>query len=175
MREPLGWLVCIFTGFMQTVTCLLCARKMMHLLVCLTSLPVVCRWHRLTDWGWLLTCQWDCWFDNEQNALHCLEGMKQESGRQSLIDRLHRDRGRQLHELNQPRQMDKRVSFLSLFFFTSVISLCLPLLVEWHEGICPVKNWVVGCWHGYVSGSRCRFAYGPADATATHCLLLQLI
>ena len=32
----------------------------------------------------------------------------------------------------------------------------------------PVKNWVVGCWRGYVSGSRCRFAYGPADATATH-------
>ena len=25
----------------------------------------------------------------------------------------------------------------------------------------------------YLSGARCRFAYGPADATATHCLLLQ--
>jgi len=36
-----------------------------------------------------------------------------------------------------------------------------------------VKNWVVGCWHGYLSGAMCRFAYGPADATATHCLLLQ--
>jgi len=34
------------------------------------------------------------------------------------------------------------------------------------NGIRPVKNWVVGCWHGYVSGSRCRFAYGRADATA---------
>jgi len=22
-----------------------------------------------------------------------------------------------------------------------------------------------GCWHGYLSGVRCRFAYGPADAT----------
>jgi len=32
---------------------------------------------------------------------------------------------------------------------------------------------VVGCWHGYVSGSRCRFAYGLADATDTYCLLLQ--
>jgi len=28
----------------------------------------------------------------------------------------------------------------------------------------------VGCWHGYLSGARCRLAYGPADATATHCL-----
>ena len=32
---------------------------------------------------------------------------------------------------------------------------------------------VVGCWCGYLSGARCRLAYGPADATATHCLLLQ--
>jgi len=35
------------------------------------------------------------------------------------------------------------------------------------------KNWVVGCWRGYLSGARCRLAYGPADMTATHCLLLQ--
>jgi len=41
------------------------------------------------------------------------------------------------------------------------------------NGIRPVKNWVVGCWHGYLSEARCRFAYRPADATATHCLLLQ--
>ena len=40
-------------------------------------------------------------------------------------------------------------------------------------GIRPVKNWVVGCWRGYLSGARCRLAYGPADATATNCLLLQ--
>jgi len=31
---------------------------------------------------------------------------------------------------------------------------------------------VVGFWRGYLSGARCRFAYAPADATATHCLLL---
>ena len=30
-----------------------------------------------------------------------------------------------------------------------------------------------GYWHGYLSGARCRLAYGPADATATYCLLLQ--
>ena len=41
------------------------------------------------------------------------------------------------------------------------------------KGIRPVKNWVVGCWCGYLSGARCRLAYDPADATATHCLLLQ--
>ena len=32
------------------------------------------------------------------------------------------------------------------------------------KGIWPVKNWVVGCWHGYLSGARCIFAYRSADA-----------
>ena len=41
------------------------------------------------------------------------------------------------------------------------------------KGIQPVKNCLVGCWRGYLSGVRCRLAYGPADAAATHCLLLQ--
>jgi len=41
------------------------------------------------------------------------------------------------------------------------------------KGIQPVKNRVVGCWCGCLSGARCRLAYGLADATATHCLLLQ--
>jgi len=40
------------------------------------------------------------------------------------------------------------------------------------KGIRPVKNWVVGCWHGYLSGARCRLAYVPSGATATDCLLL---
>ena len=41
------------------------------------------------------------------------------------------------------------------------------------KGIRPVKNWVVRCGHGYLSGARCRLAYGPADTTVAHCLLLQ--
>jgi len=41
------------------------------------------------------------------------------------------------------------------------------------EGHPACKNRVVGCWRGYLSGARCRLAYGPADDTATHCLLLQ--
>jgi len=47
-------------------------------------------------------------------------------------------------------------------------------LVLWHcwlgirKSIQPVKNWVMGYWHGYLSGVWCKwFAYGPADATAT--------
>ena len=38
---------------------------------------------------------------------------------------------------------------------------------------CASVTWVVGCWHGYLSGTICRLAYGPVDATATDCLLLQ--
>ena len=41
------------------------------------------------------------------------------------------------------------------------------------EGHPACKNLVVGCWRGYLSGARYRLAYGPADASATHCLLLQ--
>jgi len=39
----------------------------------------------------------------------------------------------------------------------------LMLLVGWQEGHPACKNWVVGCWHGYLSGARCRLAYSPAD------------
>jgi len=41
------------------------------------------------------------------------------------------------------------------------------------KGIRPVKNWVVGYWRGYLPAARYRLAFGPADATAAHCLLLH--
>ena len=61
---------------------------------------------------------------------------------------------------------------LSLLIVPSVLWRCW--LGGW-KGIRPVKNWVAGtgCCRGCLSGGRCRLAYGPADATATHCLLLQ--
>jgi len=49
----------------------------------------------------------------------------------------------------------------------------LKLLVGWQEGHLACKKLSGGCWRGYLSGARCRLAYGPADSTATHCLLLQ--
>ena len=68
------------------------------------------------------------------------------------------------------------LSGLSLYVY-----VCVGMLpsVLWccrlggRKGIRPVKNLVVGCWHGYLSGARCRFEHGLADATVTHCLLLQ--
>ena len=84
-------------------------------------------------------------------------------------------------------QTDNHASTPPLSFLQAICSCAFinklnqsPLpLVLWHcwlggrKGIRSVKNWVVGCWHGYLSAARCRLAYGPADATATHCLLLQ--
>jgi len=56
----------------------------------------------------------------------------------------------------------------------------LSVTVLWHcwlgsrKDIQPVKTewWGAGVVN-YLSGARCRLAYGPADATASHCLLLQ--
>ena len=69
------------------------------------------------------------------------------------------------------------------FFFCSVCcwfhchgNMCLQCFDCWlgdRKGIRPVKNRVVWCCCGCLSGARCRLAYGPADATATHCLLLH--
>ena len=63
---------------------------------------------------------------------------------------------------------------LVLMNYYNVCAFCaLTLLVGWQEGHPACKSGVVGCWRGFLSGTRCRLAYGPADATATHCLLLQ--
>ena len=47
----------------------------------------------------------------------------------------------------------------------------LTLLVGRQEGhpACKKPEW----WGTGMAGARCRLAYGPADATATHSLLLQ--
>ena len=49
----------------------------------------------------------------------------------------------------------------------------LTLLVRQQEGHLACKK-LSDEVRGYLSGARCRLAYGPADATATHCLLLQI-
>jgi len=58
-------------------------------------------------------------------------------------------------------------------------ALMLLASVLWHcclsgrKNIQPVKSWVMRCWHGYLSGAKCKwFAYGAADSFATHHLLL---
>jgi len=74
------------------------------------------------------------------------------------------------------------VSVIAVLLFACFIAIlwgivyafsALTLLVGRQEGHPACKKRVVGCWRGCLSEARCRLAYGPVDATATHCLLLQ--
>ena len=58
------------------------------------------------------------------------------------------------------RQAHKNVSRFELWWYA------LTLLVGRQPGHPACKNWAVGCWRGYLSGARCRLAYGPADGPA---------
>ena len=64
-------------------------------------------------------------------------------------------------------------NYTRLIMNTWVPSVLWRCWLDGRKGIQPVKNWLVGCLHGYLSGASCRFAHGPADATATYCLMLQ--
>ena len=56
---------------------------------------------------------------------------------------------------------------VSTIYYQNNVTLllsCIPsvLCCCWlggKKGIWPVKNWVVGCWRGYLPGARCRLAY----------------
>ena len=66
-------------------------------------------------------------------------------------------------------------NFIKLSWILFLAFGALSLWRYWlggRKGIWPV-NWVVGCWQCYQSAARCRLAYGPTDAIATHCLFLQ--
>jgi len=61
--------------------------------------------------------------------------------------------------------------FMARFYFfsctTSALWCCFSLLGV-RKSVRPVKNWVMRCWCGCLSGMRCKwFAYGPADATTS--------
>jgi len=63
------------------------------------------------------------------------------------------------------------VIYIKLILYYMVFS-ALTLLVGWQEGhsACRKLSGEVLAW---LSVWRCRPAYGPADATDTHCLWLQ--
>ena len=52
------------------------------------------------------------------------------------------------------------VLFLLSYFEISFAFSALTLMVGQQEGHQACKNWVVGCWHGCLSGARCRLANG---------------
>jgi len=51
----------------------------------------------------------------------------------------------------------------------------LTLLVGLQEGHPACKKLSGGVLAWFLSGARCRLAYGLADATATHCLLQMVL
>jgi len=69
-------------------------------------------------------------------------------------------------------------NIISISFWLCLLQFAfsaLTLLVGRQEGHPACKNWVVGYWHGCLSGARCRwFANGPANATATPSSLASL-
>ena len=60
---------------------------------------------------------------------------------------------------------------LEFYFFCVTLFVCfLPVLwcccLGGRKGIRPVKHWVVRCCRGYLSGARCRLAYGHSLSLA---------
>jgi len=71
-----------------------------------------------------------------------------------------------LHASSELHTQRSLLSMVALLIIVVGAFSALTLLVGRQEGHQPVKTerWDTGV---VVSGSRCRFAYGPADATAT--------
>jgi len=64
------------------------------------------------------------------------------------------------------KQQTQSINSLSVLLPSVLFAFsALTLLVGRQEEQPACKNWVMRCWCGYLSGTRCRlFEYGPADA-----------
>jgi len=49
---------------------------------------------------------------------------------------------------------------INIYTISKVPSVLWRCRLGGRKGIRPVKNWVVGCWRGYLSAARCRLAHG---------------
>ena len=78
-----------------------------------------------------------------------------------------------IYKTNYFINLNVSVSFILFYLFTCIFKYALTLLVGQQEGHPACKKLSGGYWCGYLSEARCRLAYGPADVTATYCLLLQ--
>jgi len=65
------------------------------------------------------------------------------------------------------------VIYICMAHSTSFAYSALMLLVGRQKGHPACKKLSGGVLACYLSGARYRLAHGPADATATHCVLLQ--
>jgi len=83
------------------------------------------------------------------------------------------EKDRTILDFNEARDNGVTVASAGPYANQTVPSVLWRRWLGSRKDIWRAKNWVVGCSHGCLSGVRCRFAYGPADATATLYLLLQ--
>ena len=69
-----------------------------------------------------------------------------------------------------------RCSCYSAYVSSSVAFTLLVGQREGHPACKKTEWWVLAMptWHGYLSGARCRLAYGPADVTEYSCFSLVL-
>ena len=161
------------------VVCIIIVRRTLHYYTPLTvSFPRQPGYQKGKNqpgfkWGkrwWLFGCIGISWTICKQSAFH---------SRQITTPTPHHSifTGWMLFQsTNQQCQGTDKWSFIGfVYVYLYIVSAfsALMLLVGWQEGHPACKNWVVGCWRGYLFGASCRLAYGPADATTTHCLLLQ--
>jgi len=79
------------------------------------------------------------------------------------------------NQQSQSTDPHQKKKLLTSFIHLKLAFSALMLLVGRQEGhpACKKLSGGVLAWLGSMSGARCRLAYGPADATATHCFLLQ--
>jgi len=91
-----------------------------------------------------------------------------------------RQSGRQERRSNDHGLQPGWWSYSSMYHVALLATVRAWLSMLWHcwlgvgKSIWPVKNWVMRCGHGYLSGAWCKwFAYGPGDATAIHRLLFH--
>ena len=128
--------------------------------------------HMLTAWHCPHSPTACCCCSNQSISPAC----RAHSSKPASVDR-RADRLKDTNHFTDPAQTSEHIQFyflvLLFFLFFAVGSVLWRCWLGGRKGIRPVKNRVVGYWRGYLSGARCRLAYGPADTTATHCLLLQ--
>ncbi|KAK2186386.1 hypothetical protein NP493_202g02025 [Ridgeia piscesae] len=114
-----------------------------------------------------------------QSALNSLEDMKHSAGRQSLVDRFHRDRNRQIQGQGHNRRQfpfDKRVSFVCC------CSICIQMCPAFRILTAPLLRWPTlqpGCrlfqmWineyyvHSFSIECVCVYMSGDGGSSLTH-------
>jgi len=74
------------------------------------------------------------------------------------------------HEAEDVENLDSCCHIMLLIYYETALTLPSVLWHCWlsiRKSIWPVKNWVMRCLCDYLSGSKCKWFAGPADATVT--------